>query len=179
MDIIAVITGSVLLLLGRPLFWLFVGIMGFLVGFDLAGLYFAGQHQAIVLGVALFMGLVGALLALLLQRVAFGVAGFLAGGYLAALGVMTFGWGANMHLGAAHLVGGIVGAVVGILFADWALIVLSSLTGAALVAEGLRLSYQQSTLAIVAMAAVGIVVQGLLYRQVVLPRQLRRRSGRP
>ena len=43
MDIITIVTGAILLLLGRPLFWLFVGIVGFLVGFDLAGLYLAGH----------------------------------------------------------------------------------------------------------------------------------------
>jgi len=43
MDIILIILGTVLLALGRRLFWLFVGAVGFVAGLNLATHFFSDQ----------------------------------------------------------------------------------------------------------------------------------------
>ncbi|MFC1878318.1 DUF4203 domain-containing protein [Chloroflexota bacterium] len=128
--IIQAVLGAVLLLAGRKLYWLFVGIVGFVIGISLAQSYLPGEQEIVLLVLALIAGGIGALLALFLQRVAVGAAGFLAGGYAAMVVLEIF----QLQLGIAnwvvYLVAGLIGsALVAALF-DWALIILASLTGA-------------------------------------------------
>jgi hypothetical protein len=75
------------------------------------------------------VGLHGAFLAIFVQRFAFALAGFFAGGYL-ALAVLPATNG-SPTTEAIVLLSGLVGAVIAWLAMDWALIVLSSLVGAA------------------------------------------------
>jgi hypothetical protein len=96
-----------LLLAGRRLFWLFVAITGFFVGAEVAGDLFANQSQWVVWVLAAGSGIIGALLAMLLQRIAFAVAGFYAGAYLAITLVQSFGW--DMPDVTVSLAGGIIG----------------------------------------------------------------------
>src|SRR3990172_7787956 len=79
---VSLILGAILLILGRKLFWIFVGAIGFLVGFNPAAQYLAEQPIWVILLIAIVAGIIGSVLAVVLQRVATLVAGFLAGGYL-------------------------------------------------------------------------------------------------
>lgn len=169
MDGFGVVTGVVVLLAGRPLFWLFVGILGFVVAFDLASLYLAGQPQLVILTIALVAGLFGILLALLLQRIAFGVAGFLAGAYLVAMSGMTLGMAGGSGFDLAILIGGAIGALAGLLLADWALIVLSSLIGAGMIVEALGPGRITGLALFAGLALVGMVVQAWWYRPPARP----------
>jgi hypothetical protein len=169
MDGIGVVTGAVVLLAGRPLFWLFVGVMGFVVAFDLASLYLAGQPQLTILAIALVAGLVGIILALLLQRVAFGVAGFLAGGYLVSMGGVALGWAHGSGFDVTMLIGGIIGALAGLLLADWALIVFSSLVGAAMIVDATGLGHNTSLLLFAGLTVVGLAVQSWWYKPTSRP----------
>jgi hypothetical protein len=153
----SIAAGATLLLAGRRLFWLFVAITGFFVGAEVAGDLFASRPQWIVWVLAAGAGIIGAVLAMLLQRVAFAVAGFYAGGYVAIALVQSFGWG--MPDVAVSLVGGIIGAVLAALVMDGAIIVLSSLVGSGLIVAALSLQSLQGALLGAAFAAVGIFVQ--------------------
>jgi hypothetical protein len=82
MTIPAILVGGALLLFGRQLFWLFVGGTGFAAGMALAADAFQGPQEWVVLTIAILAGLIGALLATFLQRVAVGADRFLAGGYV-------------------------------------------------------------------------------------------------
>ncbi len=75
--------GIVMLVAGRKLFWLFVGVVGFTVGIGMAERFFPGESETTLLILALITGVLFAVLALFLKRIAVGVAGFVAGGYLA------------------------------------------------------------------------------------------------
>src|ERR1700716_673281 len=77
---IQIAIGAALLLFGRRLFWLFVAGIGFTAGIYLKPLVVHDPPLWLALGEALFLGILGALLALLLQRLAIAIAGFLAGG---------------------------------------------------------------------------------------------------
>jgi hypothetical protein len=50
--VINILIGTVLLTLGRRLFWLFVGIIGFAVGFHFAASVWQPQSQLLLIGVA-------------------------------------------------------------------------------------------------------------------------------
>jgi hypothetical protein len=140
MSVINALVGAASLFLGRQLFWLFVAAAGFVLGFN-AGTEFLGEQAAwLVLAIALVAGILGALLALFLQRVAIAVAGFIAGGYLLLnlsdlLGFTGGGDGLSLLALILFVVGGVLGAVlVNVLF-DVALIVLSSALGAMLLSQ--------------------------------------------
>jgi len=114
-----ILVGLALLSLGRKLFWLFVSGVGFASGALLATAVLRQQAMWVVILVALGAGLLGALLAVVIQRWAVGMASFLAGGYVAV--ALTRMW--NLDLGVPDWLlyagGGVVGSV------RW----VSSLTG--------------------------------------------------
>jgi len=158
MNIPHVVMGTLLLFLGRRLFWMFVGIAGFFAGVQFGGLIFAGEPQWLVLLIAFFVGLLGILATLFLGRVAFGIGGFFAGAYLAMTVIMSMG--GIVAPFTIFLAGGIIGAIVAILFMDWAIIFLSSLMGAGAIALNLPLYPPASVLVFMALVVAGIVYQG-------------------
>jgi hypothetical protein len=177
--IINLLIGLALLLLGRKLFWLFVAVAGFVLGLVIAPLFLSGQPDWVVLLVAIGAGILGALLAVLVQEIAVAVAGFIFGGYallsvleLASLNPGEWGW-------IVFIIGGIIGAALVLYLFDPALIVLSSLAGASLVSQALTLDPPVDLVVLVVLAAVGIAVQsGLLRREPPERRRsLRRRSS--
>src|SRR5262245_27959353 len=85
-----IVAGAALLFLGRKLFWLFVAIVGFYFGFEVARALVAEQPAWLLWTIAIGAGLIGAVLAMLLQRVGFALGGFYAGGYIALLAVERF-----------------------------------------------------------------------------------------
>ncbi len=160
--IIRLLAGGALLILGRKLFWLFVAVVGFAAGWAVATDLLSVQPEWLALVMAVVVGVVGALVAQFVQRMAVGLAGFLAGAFLALslvrlLTLEAAGWG-----WLALLLGGIVGAVLlGAAF-EWALIGLSSLAGATLIAGALDLSAAGHLLAVIGLFVVGVIVQSAL-----------------
>lgn len=155
--IVAVIAGSLLLLAGRRLFWLFIAIIGFLFGVELASELVASRPDWIVWVIGALAGVVGALVAIFFQRLAFALAGFYAGSYLAIIAAQSLGW-PTPNL-AVFFVGGVSGAVVAAIVMDWAIIVLSSLAGAGMIVEALGLAPLHRIILSVVLVALGIVVQ--------------------
>ncbi|GAB6906211.1 conserved membrane hypothetical protein [Desulfosarcina cetonica] len=148
--------GGVLLLMGRRLFWLFVGVCGFAVGIQAAPLLFGPQPFAVIWAIGLGCGILGALLALFAQQLAVVVGGFLAGATLALnllppAGAQTFPW--------VVLVCAVVGAVATFLLFDWALIVLSAMLGAALIVDGMGLQWSVAVAIYLVLILIGVVVQ--------------------
>jgi len=165
------IVGAALLIFGRKVFWLFVAGVGFLAGLYLSTQTIQLESGWAVLGVAVAGGLLGALLALVLQSVGVGLAGFLGGGYVAMTLVESLGWGQSLLADLPYrswvvfILGGILGAVLmGALF-DWALIILSSGMGATLITQVAPVQGVEQGLIFVVLLAVGIVVQAVLMRR--------------
>jgi len=169
--VIVYVIGLAVLALGRKLFWLFVAAVGFGVGMMMAPQFLPDQPQWMVLAVAVAAGVLGAVLAMLLQKVAVGVAGFVAGGYLSLYLLSFFNFDLGSFQGltwAVFIVGGIVGALlVGIVF-DMALIILSSGVGAGLIANTLMQDFSlqpvAAALAFIVLFVVGIVIQKKLVK---------------
>jgi hypothetical protein len=166
--ILRILSGLLLLFFGRRLFWLFVGVIGFVAGMTFGAQYFAGQPEWVVLLIAILSGLIGILIAVFLQRIAIAVAGFLAGALLAT----NFLSGIQLSVPPLFpmVIGGIIGAILLSLVFDWALIFLSSATGAALIVQPLHLEPLLGLVAFVVLLILGISVQSRIYRPTPLPK---------
>jgi MFS family permease len=167
MQWINILVGAVLLLFGRRLFWLFVGCVGFIAGFDLGNSLFPGQSQLLIFAIAIAVGIVGAIAAIFLQRLVVGIAGFFSGGYFLSAAAMTF---LNTHQHAvqwiAYVVGGIIGAILTMILLDPALILLSSLAGATAISQNVPISQSSRGIVFLVLLLLGIIVQALQYHSV-------------
>jgi hypothetical protein len=141
-----IVVGLIETLFGRKLFWLFVAIGGFLVGWFLApaiwdtfrdsGSLAPWVRLAIGLGAAVVLGFA----AMKFTRMMVGLAGFLIFAVATVLAIDYFGVtlaSGTRNYWIAFGCGGVVGAVImGMLF-DWALVVLTALFGAGATADGI------------------------------------------
>jgi hypothetical protein len=163
--IISVIVGVAILLFGRKLFWLFVAALGFAVGLEIAAYFMKEPPQWMTLLVALGCGVIGALLAILLQKLAVAVAGFIAGGRIAWAFAAAFFVDHAHYRGITFVIGGILGALLLLALFDWVLIFLSSVEGAHLIGNGIALPEKGALILFIALAVIGIVVQASMLRR--------------
>jgi len=159
LELVPIVVGAALLIFGRKLFWLFVGGVGFLAGVAIGAKLFADQPVAVHTVIALAVGILGAVLAIVVKKVAVGVAGFLAGGLLLHHLVQTFSATSEHSPWIAFLIGGIIGAILINALFDWALIVLSSLVGSLLIVQELDVSEVAAALFAIILLVCGIIVQ--------------------
>jgi Domain of unknown function (DUF4203) len=154
-----IVAGILLLILGRRLFWLFVGLIGFWAGMVAGESLFPHQTGLMQLLIPVLCGIAGILLAVFLQRIAIAVGGFLAGGYLALSIVHQTHSLLHQSDWIVFAVGGIIGAILMSVLFDWALIFLSSAAGSTLLVESLHVRSSYSYLLFVALLVIGIVIQ--------------------
>ena len=176
--LIFLILGLLLLFFGRALFWLFVAAAGFLVGVEAAPLILPHGSEMLVLAAAVILGIIGAVLAIFVQKLAVALAGFVAGGYLGAELFAPLLGGAGIKYAGAWLcfvIGGIIGAIVMVAFFNWALIILSSFQGAHLIVRdhsiirGMPMQYHHVPFLLIILAVIGIVFQASTYRRRTVP----------
>ncbi len=158
-DILSILVGSALILAGRKLFWLAVGLIGFFGGMYLTRLFLdPGTHM--LLFIAIGVGVLSVFLAIAVQKIAVGMAGFIAGGYGMILILKHLGF----HLGNGGwvlvLVAGIAGLIVAVRIIEWALIVLSALSGSYIVVTALGYEPSKGILIFLALCIIGFVIQG-------------------
>jgi hypothetical protein len=163
--VVSLLLGIALLLLGRKLFWLFVGVAGFLVGMEIAKQVVAGPQGTNLL-IAIIAGILGAVIAIFLRKVAIAIAGFVIGGYItvellresALLPTALVGIHGTAF-SVPYIIGGIMGAVLLFFLFDWAIIVLSSMSGASLIVHNFTFQRQALMLLFAILVVVGILVQ--------------------
>jgi hypothetical protein len=163
--IVGLLIGIVILFFGRRLFWLCVAAVGFAVGVQIAPLIINEPSSVLALLIALVFGVLGALLALFLQKIAIAVLGFLAGGKLAGAIAAAFFVHYTQYSTIIFVVGGIIGAILLLAVFDWALIVVSSFIGAYLIQSAIVLPPTGSTLVFIGLAILGILVQAASFRR--------------
>lgn len=157
--IASLIFGGTLVLAGRNMFWFFVGVAGFLAGYEVASQTMLGANYLTLMIIAAAVGLVGMILAVVLQKAAVVIAGFLTGGLIAMdvsmrILVLPSGWE------VPALIGGVIGGVIGLMFLDWALIFLSSLLGAAIIVRPfLYWGVEMQAIIFVGIIVVGMAIQ--------------------
>ncbi|MGA9533778.1 MAG: DUF4203 domain-containing protein [Anaerolineales bacterium] len=159
MAVFRLLIGAALLTLGRRLFWLFVAGVGFVIGLRLTGTFFSGWPMWLLVLIALIAGLISAALAVLFQRIGIAVAGFIAGGYAVYSLVELFSNQDGSWLWVVYAIGGIFGAILLSVLFDWALIVLSSITGSIIVLQAIDLAMAWRGLLFFALLIVGVIFQ--------------------
>jgi len=160
MIIFDLVFGFLLVFAGRKLFWMCVGIAGFLVGVQSAwALGFSNSWMALF--IAFSLGCLGALLAISFEwlMVVCGV-GFLGGGYL-FMNIFPSVAQQDPNSWLIFVVGGIVGMCLMVIIFDWTLILISSLLGATLIVNAIYGPQQLRESLFIVSAVTGIVVQYL------------------
>jgi hypothetical protein len=165
--IVGVLIGVVTLFFGRKLFWLCVAAVGFAIGVEIAPLLVNEPSSLLALVVAVVFGVLGALLALFVQKVAVAVLGFVAGGKLATAIAAAFFVHYVQYSTIVFVAGGIIGAILLLALFNWALIVVSSFIGAYLIVfqDAIVLPPIGSTIVFIGLAIVGMFVQAASFRR--------------
>jgi len=162
-----IIFGLIILTVGRKLFWLFVGFIGFAVGFHYGASVWQLQSQLLLFGIAMLTGIIGAVLAVFFQKIAVGLAGFAGGGYITLNLINLLGIRLDQLAWLPYLIGGVIGMLMLFFIFDWALIFISSLAGASLITQALTLSPGLELGLFSILVACGLVIQTVLYRKSV------------
>jgi hypothetical protein len=167
--IFSALIGAVILFFGRKLFWLCVAAVGFAGGIEAAPYLVHQPKPLLALTFALVLGFIGALIAIFLQKLAIGIAGFLAGGKLALGVAAAFFPQLVPHSAITFVVGGIIGAILLLSLFDWALIFLSAVVGAYLIQSAVTLPPTGSAVLFVVLAAIGFFAQAAALRRGAAP----------
>ena len=162
--LVGALIGVVILFFGRKLFWLCVAAVGFVAGIELAPHLVTEPSPLLQLTIAIVLGIIGALLALFLQKIAIAVFGFLAGGKLAGAIAAAFFVHYAQYSAVIFVVGGLIGALLLLTLFDLALIVISSLIGAHLIQSAIVLPPAGSTIVFLGLAVIGMLVQASMRR---------------
>ena len=110
--ILNLLVGAVLLTAGRQFFWLFVGCIGFAAGLQYApGLWDITSPLLLIL-LSIVTGIVGALLSVIFQKIAIGLAGFAGGGFMAVNLLRFLDLESETLFWLSYIVGGIIGAIL-------------------------------------------------------------------
>jgi len=165
LNVINLILGGALLIAGRKLFWLFVGAAGFVTGMQLATRFSQGS-DVLALIIGLVIGVIFALLAIFLQALVIGIAGFLTGGYILTVLATMLGLdvtGAMTWI--IYIIGGVIGLTLISFLFDWALITLSSLAGASLIIQAFFPQGAAGGILFFVLFIAGIIIQGSILRR--------------
>ena len=159
LSILNIVLGGTLLVLGRRLFWLFVAAIGFVIGIQAANRFFHGSELTTIIA-GLVLGIIFALIAIFVESLAIGIAGFLGGGYVLLSIASLFGFDQGATTWVAFILGGIIGvALIAFLF-DWALISISSLAGASMIVGGLHFGPSTTSVVFLILLIAGVLIQG-------------------
>ena len=173
--IFSMLLGLGLLLLGRALFWAYVALLGFLLGFELTLQTLQTEAAWLPVLVGILFGLGAALLAVFMQYIAVGLAGFMGGAYLA---MSLFGLSLEPQPGLLPLLvaalGGGVGCALFLIIFDPALIILSSATGALLLTQPFTLTPDMHLITVLVLTAVGIAFQYFVLQESEAPGRKKR-----
>lgn len=157
--ILQIILGLAMLVLGRRLFWLFVGSMGFITATEYAITTMPDQPEWAVVLIGLVAGIIGALLAIYFQVGAIALSGILGGGFLGLLVARSFNASSQLAHTLFYVIGAIIGLLLFLLLFDSALIAVSAFAGSYLLVQQLDLVGVFFWLALVVVALLGVGVQ--------------------
>jgi hypothetical protein len=161
--ILNLLVGAILLTAGRHFFWLFVGCIGFAAGLQYApGLWDITSPVLLIL-LSIVTGIVGALLAVVFQKIAIGLAGFAGGGFMAVNLLRFMDLESETLFWLSYIVGGIIGATLLFMVFEWALIIVSSFAGAMVITQTVNLNPRMTPWGLISLFVFGIVVQTFLF----------------
>lgn len=166
-NILNLVLGIILLTTGKKLYWLFVGIIGFLIGYAVSTQYLHLQLNPpwLIYIIAVAGGLIGAVLGIFVQHLAIALAGFIVGGYGAILLIELLGISKQVTNFMAFIVGGIIGLLVVASVFNWALYIISSWAGATLVVQAIGLQAVLGTIVFFTLFVLGMIIQVGLFHE--------------
>jgi len=167
--LILIAVGLVLAFTGKRLFWLLVGLAGFVLGYYLVGLLLP-VTGLIQLGIGIAAGVLAGILATRFTRFLQHVAGFLLLGLFAVTAWGWAGFATTVPITIlVFLVGGLIGLGLVSFLADFALTVVTTLGGAALVVRGVS-GYWDASNSVLAVIAIAVFVVGFFIQMRRRPR---------
>lgn len=161
-DWVALAVGVLLLVAGRRLYWLALAGVGFVAGLTLAGALAesaAPGSPGLEMALTLAGGLLGALLAVWVQKLAVLLGGLVLGGAAVFWLAPLASWDPEGWIWLAALVGAALGAALAPALFAFSLVAFTSLLGAALVASHLGLGQPHEGWAFLGLAALGLLLQ--------------------
>lgn len=162
-SILRAVSGVIALLFGRRVFWLFIMVVGFLAGFIVGKALFPEASVIVNLLTGLALGILGTLLSKFLPVVITAIFGFIIGGAVLVGLVKLFTPINHMVLIILFALGGLISVILTIKLFDLSLVILSSISGASILAswgsEMLAYSNVTQTIIFAVLAIIGIVVQ--------------------
>lgn len=158
-QISSIVMGLAVLTLGRKLFWLVVGVAGFITGLMVVARLMNDQPDGVILVVAIVAGLIGAGLAIVVQKVAVGLAGLLLGGAATISLLDLAGAASEPWSWLVVLIGAGLGLGLALALLEPALVILSALAGAILITQAVNLSPLATLSLFVILLAAGIIIQ--------------------
>ena len=158
-----IVLGILMLMGGRRFFWVFIGAMGFIAGVTYGQEIFGLESLKVLLIAASILGVAGIVIALFMQGIAFGIAGFLAGSYVGFSLLPLIGTFSPEMTWLIALGGGVAGVVLTMVLIDWMLIFLSSVTGAAIIVHFLSPETWVRPTIWIALSVAGIVIQTIFF----------------
>lgn len=130
-----IITGLISLLFGRKLFWLYVGLAGFLLGLLIGPEFLGDLEPTLQPFIILLIGIVFAFLSIITSKIMIAISGAI------WIGALAYGLIQPITPGWLTLLLTFFGAMIGLLVAwfifDWGLMIFSSIAGASLISSGL------------------------------------------
>ena len=108
----------------------------------------------------LALGIIFALLAIFLEFIAIGIAGFLGGGYVLLSIAGMLGFDRGVLTWVVFTIGGILGVILVAFLFNWALITISSLAGASLIVAAFGLTAATAGLVYFGLVIAGVLIQG-------------------
>lgn len=155
-----IVLGCCLLFAGRKLFWLSVCVLGFITGMNYSPMFMPNADPLLVLVIAVFLGILGAVLATAFEWIAILFIGFLGGGYFMTNVVALFTPDPQL-IGWLSVAGGVLGVLVMALTFDVALVIISSLVGAILITKQFGMSDLVWGISFLFLFVIGLLIQSL------------------
>jgi len=154
--------GFVTLMTGRQLYWLFIGGVAFFSIFFLVPILTGFGASVNLFFISLGIGLIIGFLASVLGRAISAGVLFLLGGYLLIMIPNTLGLNSTWLSWVLFLLAGLVTVLLVSYWFDFAVVLLSSLTGAGLIVQAVKSSAANLMVVYVAMVIFGMATQLIL-----------------
>jgi len=161
MNMIYVLIGVILLILGRKYTWSFTAGLVFYLFMLVTAKGLFDFPDLLILMIGIVLAVAGGLLAAVLHRVTVPITGFLAGGYLLTLLAGVYKW-FPAQTWMPFAAGGLLGLVLIAAATDWTLTVMSSVMGAVMIVRGSTIGSSWLVVAFLGIALVGVVIQTLI-----------------
>ena len=164
MNTIPIVVGLALLLLGYRYYWLIAGGLGFLFGLNIGSTAASGQVTPGAVMLGLLLGVIAALTAVFITKLTLNIAGFTLGGIVLVQLFANLNWNVGSTL-VTFLLGGLMGLLTAIFAQDLAKILVSAITGAAILVSALELDDATVSFVYLTCVILSIVAQLILRRR--------------